>query len=81
MAPTSTLPDNPVYAFCPEYGSPDRPQQIRIVFENILGSRPADALRPRRLRPRRGVVGQIIPLTHRAFWSDYLLGETTDVVD
>ena len=27
------------------------------------------------------VVGQIIPLTHRAFWSDYLPGETTDVVD
>ena len=28
-----------------------------------------------------GVVGQIIPLTHRAFWSDYFPGETCDVVD
>ena len=27
------------------------------------------------------VVEQIIPLTHRAFWSDYLPGETTDVVE
>jgi len=27
------------------------------------------------------VVGQIIPLTHRAFWSDYFPGETCDVVD
>ena len=37
MAPTSTLPDNPLYAFCPEYGPPDRPQQIRIVFEDVPG--------------------------------------------
>ena len=37
MAPTSTLPDNPVYAFCPEYGPPDGPQQIRIVFQSIPG--------------------------------------------
>ena len=37
MAPTSTLPDNPVYAFCPEYGPPDGPQQIRIVFKGIPG--------------------------------------------
>ena len=37
MAPTSTLPDNPVFAFCPEYGPPDGPQQIRIVFEAIPG--------------------------------------------
>ena len=37
MAPTSTLPDNPGYAFCPEYGPPDGPQQIRIVFKDILG--------------------------------------------
>ena len=37
MAPTSTLPDNPVYAFCPEYGPPDGPQQIRIVFQDIPG--------------------------------------------
>ena len=27
-----------------------------------------------------GVVGQILPLTNCAFWSDYLRGETTDVV-
>ena len=37
MAPTSTLPDNPMYAFCPEYGPHDQPQQIRIVFENMPG--------------------------------------------
>ena len=37
MSPTSTLPDNPVFAFCPEYAPPDRPQQIRIVFESIPG--------------------------------------------
>ena len=37
MAPTSTLPDNPVYAFCPEYAFPDDPQQIRIVFQDIPG--------------------------------------------
>ncbi len=37
MAPTSTLPDKPVYAFCPEYAPPDRPQQIRIVFQDIPG--------------------------------------------
>ena len=37
MAPTSTLPENPVYAFCPEYGPPDQPQQIRIVFQDIPG--------------------------------------------
>ena len=37
MPPTSTLPDNPLFAFCPEYAAPDGPQQIRIVFENIPG--------------------------------------------
>ena len=37
MAPTSTLPDNPVFAFCPEYAPPDCPQQIRIVFEHQAG--------------------------------------------
>ncbi len=37
MSPTSTLPDNPVFAFCPEYAPPDSPQQIRIVFESIPG--------------------------------------------
>ena len=37
MAPTSTLPDNPLYAFCPEYGPPQGPQQIRIVFDHVPG--------------------------------------------
>ncbi len=37
MAPTSILPDKPVYAFCPEYTLPDRPQQIRIVFQDLPG--------------------------------------------
>ena len=48
-----TLPDDPVYAFAPEYDLPDQPQQIRIVFENMSGYVPtamvaltlADALR------------------------------------
>ena len=31
------LPDNPVYAFCPEHAPPDGPQQIRIVFQSIPG--------------------------------------------
>ena len=37
MSPTSTLPENPLFAFCPEYAPPDRPQQIRIVFEHVPG--------------------------------------------
>ena len=37
MAPTSILPDKPVYAFCPEYAPPGGPQQIRIVFQDIPG--------------------------------------------
>ena len=37
MSPTSTLPETPVYAFCPAYAPPDRPQQIRIVFKDIPG--------------------------------------------
>jgi len=37
MAPTSIFPDHPVYAFCPEYAPPDRPQQIRIVFKDLPG--------------------------------------------
>ena len=37
MSPTSTLPENPVFAFCPAYDPPDRPQQIRIVFKDIPG--------------------------------------------
>ena len=49
MAPTSTLPDNPVYAFCPEYGPPNGPQQIRIVFRDIPGLR---ADRPGCAHPR-----------------------------
>ena len=34
---THELPDEPVFAFTPEYDLPDRPQQIRIVFEGIDG--------------------------------------------
>ena len=37
MAPTSILPDNPVYAFVPAYDPADQPQQIRIVFETLPG--------------------------------------------
>ena len=32
-----TLPDNPVYAFCPAYDIENMPQQIRIVFDNMPG--------------------------------------------
>ena len=32
-----TLPDNPVYAFCPAYDIDNVPQQIRIVFADIPG--------------------------------------------
>ena len=32
-----TLPDNPIFAFTPAYESPDRHQQIRIVFEGLAG--------------------------------------------
>ena len=32
-----TLPDEPVYAFAPEYDLPDQPQQIRIVFDGMEG--------------------------------------------
>ena len=32
-----TLPDNPVYAFCPAYDLEDVPQQIRIVIEGLSG--------------------------------------------
>ena len=37
MPPTSNLPDNTVYALCPEFGPPEGPQQTRIVFENLPG--------------------------------------------
>jgi len=37
MAPTSSLPEDPVYAFCPEYGPPDGPEQIRLVFQRVPG--------------------------------------------
>ena len=37
MAPTSTLPDNPVFAFVPAYAPPDKPQPIRLVFEGAPG--------------------------------------------
>ena len=32
-----TLPDDPVYAFCPAYDIENMPQQIRIVFADIPG--------------------------------------------
>ena len=37
MTHLSTLPDDPVYAFCPAYEPPGQPQQIRIVFESLPG--------------------------------------------
>ena len=32
-----TLPDDPVYAFCPAYDIENMPQQIRIVFDSMPG--------------------------------------------
>ena len=32
-----TLPDDPVYAFCPAYDIDNMPQQIRIVFDSMPG--------------------------------------------
>ena len=34
---THELPEEPVFAFAPEYDLPDQPQQIRIVFEGMSG--------------------------------------------
>ena len=34
---THELPEEPLFAFAPEYDLPDRPQQIRIVFEGMDG--------------------------------------------
>ena len=35
MPSSHTLPDDPVYAFCPSYDLDNVPQQIRIVFDNM----------------------------------------------
>ena len=35
-----TLPDNPGYAFCPDYALGDEPQQIRIVIDGMAGNAP-----------------------------------------
>ena len=37
MPSSHTLPDDPVYAFCPAYDLDNVPQQIRIVFDNMPG--------------------------------------------
>ena len=37
MPSSHTLPDDPVYAFCPSYDLDNVPQQIRIVFDNMPG--------------------------------------------
>ena len=34
---THELPEEPVFAFTPEYDLPDQPQQIRIVIEGMDG--------------------------------------------
>ena len=43
MPSSHTLPDDPVYAFCPSYDLDNVPQQIRIVFDNDAGLRPHGA--------------------------------------
>ena len=40
MPSSHTLPDDPVYAFCPSYDLDNVPQQIRIVFDNDARLRP-----------------------------------------
>lgn len=37
MTHCNTLPDDPVYAFCPAYDPSGQPQQIRIVFQDLPG--------------------------------------------
>ena len=37
MPSSHTLPDDPVYAFCPAYDFDNMPQQIRIVFDSMAG--------------------------------------------
>ena len=37
MTSSHTLPDDPVFAFCPAYGRAETPQQIRLVFAGIPG--------------------------------------------
>ena len=37
MTRCSTLPDDPVYAFCPAYEPAEQPQEIRIVFRDVPG--------------------------------------------
>ena len=37
MPSSHTLPDDPVYAFCPAYDFDNMPQQIRIVFADMPG--------------------------------------------
>ena len=49
---THELPDEPVFAFAPEYDLPDQPQQIRIVFEGMDGYRPHPIRFPHRSRLR-----------------------------
>ena len=39
-----TLPDDPVYAFCPAYDIENQPQQIRIVFDEMSGYVPTALL-------------------------------------
>ena len=40
MPSSHTLPDDPVYAFCPSYDLDNVPQQIRIVFDSMPGDVP-----------------------------------------
>ena len=41
-----TLPDHPMYAFCPAYEPAERPQQIRIVFHGLPGYVPTALVAP-----------------------------------
>lgn len=37
MSDLHTLPDHPVFAFCPAYDPPGEPQPIRLVFAGVPG--------------------------------------------
>jgi len=37
MSDLHTLPDSPIFAFCPAYDPPGEPQPIRLVFAGVPG--------------------------------------------
>ena len=56
MPSSHTLPDDPVYAFCPSYDLDNVPQQIRIVFDNIPGYVPTHFLPSHSMTPYESAI-------------------------